>query len=52
MAADEDMAISFYKTGDAVDLAAQLIGLLESPNEQRRAAEQNYAAAIRMRCLT
>ena len=28
MAADEDMAISFYKTGDPVDLAAQLIGLL------------------------
>jgi hypothetical protein len=42
------MAISFYKTGDAVDLAAQLIGLLESPKDQRRAAEQNYAAAIRM----
>ncbi len=48
MAADEDMAISFYKTGDAVDLAAQLIGLLESPKDQCRAAEQNYAAAIRM----
>ena len=48
MAADEDMAISFYKTGDAMDLAAQLIGLLESPQDQRRAAEQNYSAAIRM----
>lgn len=48
MAADENMAISFYKVGDAVDLAAQLIGLLESPQDQRRAAEQNYAAAIRM----
>lgn len=48
MAADEDMAISFYKTGDPVDLAAQLIGILESPQEQRRAAEQNYSAAIRM----
>jgi glycosyltransferase involved in cell wall biosynthesis len=48
MAADEDMAISFYKTGDPVDLAAQLIGLLESPQDQGRAAEQNYAAAIRM----
>src|SRR6202044_380817 len=35
MAADEDMAISFYKTGDPVDLAAQLIGLLESPQDQR-----------------
>ncbi|MGA7684665.1 MAG: glycosyltransferase [Terriglobales bacterium] len=48
MAADEDMAVSFYKTGDPVDLAAQLIGLLESPQDQRMAAEQNYAAAVRM----
>jgi hypothetical protein len=48
MAADEDMAVSFYRTGDPVDLAAQLIGLLESPQDQRMAAEQNYAAAVRM----
>ncbi len=48
MAADEDMAISFYRTGDPMDLAAQLIGLLESPQDQRSAAEQNYAAAVRM----
>ena len=48
MAADEDMAISFHKTGNAADLAAQLIALLESTAEQRRAAEQNYSAAIRM----
>ena len=48
MAADEDMAVCFYRTGDPVDLSAQLIGLLESVQDQRRAAEQNYAAAIRM----
>jgi glycosyltransferase involved in cell wall biosynthesis len=48
MAADEDMAITFYKIGDPIDLAAQLIGLLESPQDQRRAAEQNYSAAIHM----
>jgi glycosyltransferase involved in cell wall biosynthesis len=48
MAADERMAISFYKTGDAADLAGQLIALLISPEEQRQAAEQNYSAAIRM----
>jgi len=48
MAADENMAISFYKTGDPADLARQLNALLESPDEQRRAAEQNYAAALRM----
>ncbi len=48
MASDENMAISFYKVSDPVDLAAQLIGLLESPQDQRRGAEQNYSAAIRM----
>jgi glycosyltransferase involved in cell wall biosynthesis len=48
MAAGENMAISFYKTGDAADLAGQLIALLESPVAQRRAAEQNYTAALRM----
>ena len=48
MAAGENMAISFYKTGDAADLAGQLISLLESPVAQRRAAEQNYTAALRM----
>ena len=48
MASEEDMAISFYRVGDPMDLAAQLIGLLESPQDQRRAAEQNYSVAIRM----
>ena len=48
MAVNEDMAISFYKIGDAVDLAAQIIGLLESTQDQRRAAEQNYSAGIRI----
>jgi glycosyltransferase involved in cell wall biosynthesis len=48
MAADENIAISFYKTGDKEDLAGQLIELLESPEAQRRAAEQNFSAAIRM----
>ena len=48
MAAQENMAINFYRTGDAVDLARQLIELLESPERQRQAAEQNYAAALRM----
>jgi glycosyltransferase involved in cell wall biosynthesis len=48
MAADENMAIRFYKTGDRNHLAAQLIALLESKEEQRMAAAQNYSAAIRM----
>jgi len=42
------MAISFYRTGDPAELADRLIALLESPEDQRRAAEQNYSAAIRM----
>jgi len=48
MAVDEGMSINFYRTGDPADLAGQLIGLLESSEEQRRAAQQNYAAALRM----
>jgi glycosyltransferase involved in cell wall biosynthesis len=48
MAAGENMAISFYKTGDAPGLAGRLIALLESPVAQQRASEQNYTAALRM----
>ena len=48
MAVDEKMAISFYKTGDAVDLAHHLAALLESIEDQRQASAQNYSAAIRM----
>jgi glycosyltransferase involved in cell wall biosynthesis len=48
MAADEDMAINFYKMGDATDLADQLVTILQSPEQQRRMAEQNFSAAIQM----
>src|SRR5258707_2169728 len=48
MSADENMAISVYKTGDAGDLAQQVVALLESPELQRQAAEQKYAEAVRM----
>jgi len=48
MAEEEDMAIRFYKTGDPADLADKLISLLRSPNSQRRMAEQNFSAGIRM----
>jgi len=48
MAADENMAINFYKRGNAQDLAGQLIDLLESPEKQQQAADQNYFAAVRM----
>jgi hypothetical protein len=48
MAADEDMAVSFYGTGDAEDLAEQLITILNSSELQRRMAEHNYNAGVRM----
>src|SRR5579872_4901409 len=48
MAADEDMAINFYKVGDAADLAAQLTAILQSPQQQRQMSEQNFSAAIQM----
>lgn len=48
MAADEDMAVSFYKVGDAADLADQLVAILQSAEQQRRMAEQNFSAAIQM----
>jgi hypothetical protein len=48
MDAGENMAIRFYRTGDPADLAEQLVALLESPSLRQQAAEQNYAAALRM----
>ena len=48
MASGENMAIRFYKKGDASELAAQLISILESPELQRQMAEQNYAAGTDM----
>lgn len=48
MAVDEDMAVNFYKTGDAGDLAEQLIAILSSPELERRMAEHNYRAGVRM----
>lgn len=48
MAIEENMAINFYQTSNAEDLAEKLIDLLSSPQKQLRAAEQNYYAAVRM----
>ncbi len=48
MATDEDMAIDFYKVGDAVDLAAKLVAILQSPERQQRMAKHNFSAAMRM----
>ena len=48
MARDEDMAIRFYKVGSAAELAGQLTAILQSSEQQRRMAEQNFSAAIQM----
>jgi len=48
MAAEEDMAISFYNKGDAGDLAGKLVAILQSTEQQRRMAEHNYAAGAQM----
>ena len=48
MAEDEDMDISFYQMGDAGDLANRLIQILNSPEEQHRRSQRNFAAALRM----
>ena len=48
MAESEDLAIRFYKVGDAGDLAEQLAAVLQSPKLERAMALQNYAAGIEM----
>lgn len=48
MVIDEDMATCFYKTGDATDLAEQLITILQSPEIQRSMSEHNFAAGVQM----
>ena len=48
MVADEDMAASFYKTGDAGELAEQLITILQSPELMRSMGERNFAAGLQM----
>ena len=48
MVTDEDMAVRFYRVGDHVDLAQQLIRILKSEELQRSMAEQNFAAGVQM----
>jgi glycosyltransferase involved in cell wall biosynthesis len=48
MADDENLALDFYKVGDASSLANKLIELLRSPERQREMSEQNFTAALRM----
>lgn len=48
MVDDEDMAVRFYKLGDAADLAEQLIAILQSPEVEHEMAEQNFVAGLEM----
>ncbi len=48
MAEDEDMAVRFYRIGDAADLAEQIVTILQSPALEREMAMQNYAAGLQM----
>ena len=48
MAAGENMAIRFYKKGDAAELAEQLVAILQSPDLQRTMSEHNFAAGKEM----
>jgi glycosyltransferase involved in cell wall biosynthesis len=48
MADDENLALDFYKVGDASSLANKLMELLRSPERQREMSEQNFSAALRM----
>jgi glycosyltransferase involved in cell wall biosynthesis len=48
MGENEGLAIKFYPIGDKEALARQMIDLLQSPEEQREMAEQNFSAALRL----
>ncbi len=48
MAWDEGIAIEFYETGDAHDLAARMHALLNDDQKLREMSEQNFSAALRM----
>lgn len=48
IAAEEELALDFYRPDDINDLAAKLIALAKDPARERRMAEQNYRAALAM----
>lgn len=48
MADGEEIAIEFYQTGNAQDLADSLIRFLSNPAKQEEMAAQNYFTALRM----
>jgi glycosyltransferase involved in cell wall biosynthesis len=48
MCDDENLAIKFYPIGDKRALAASIVSLLQSDDQMREMAEQNFSAALRM----
>src|SRR6202011_6333103 len=48
MAEGEDIAIDFYRPGQAEDLATCLVDFLTTPAKQEAMAMQNFASALRM----
>jgi glycosyltransferase involved in cell wall biosynthesis len=48
MAWDEGIAIEFYETGNAPDLASRMNALLNDDQKMREMSEQNFSAALRM----
>jgi len=48
MADGEELAIEFYKPGDAEDLANCLVRFLTNPGRQQAMAVQNFSTALRM----
>ena len=48
IAAEENLALDFYRPDDVNDLAAKLIALANDPARERRMAEHNYRAAQAM----
>jgi glycosyltransferase involved in cell wall biosynthesis len=48
MATDDDMAINFYKAGDAAELSDKLVEVLESQDLQRQMSLHNFEAGVQM----
>jgi glycosyltransferase involved in cell wall biosynthesis len=48
MCENEGLAIKFFPVGDKAAMAAQILELLQSQEEQHEMAEQNFSAALRM----
>ncbi|PYP84672.1 MAG: group 1 glycosyl transferase [Candidatus Angelobacter sp. Gp1-AA117] len=48
MCENEGLSMKFFPVGDKAAMAQQILELLQSPEEQREMAEQNFSAALRM----